>query len=136
MDYLLKGVPASRGVARGRVRLVHEWSRDVVLRRGEVLVVHFPAPSLSPLLSQAEALVCAFGGSLSALITLAQEYHIPAVIGLGDAVGQLREGDQVWVDGVTGIVSTFDSRGVWQVNVNGLVRLPKLKADALLSVTA
>lgn len=120
MDFLLKGQPASRGLAHGRVAIVNEWHSGIVLARGRVLVARFPLPVLSPALNQAEALVCAYGGALSSLVTLAREFRIPTVIGLGEAIAQLAEGDEVWVDGHSGTVSSFDTHGAWSVSIQNI----------------
>jgi pyruvate,water dikinase len=120
MNYLLKGQPASRGLAHGRVAIVNDWRTGQTLTRGCILVARFPLPVLAPALNRAEGLVCAYGGALANLIILAREFRVPAVIGLGEALTQLDEGDEIWVDGNTGIVSGFDPRGAWQVAIQNI----------------
>ena len=122
MDFMAKGVAAARGLVYGRVQRVCDSLPGMQIRRDSVLVARFPLTAYAPLLDRAAAVVCAQGDPLAALITLAREYQVPTVIGLGSAIDGLRDGDPIWVDGNTGIVSSFDPRGAWQVNIDRLVR--------------
>ena len=133
MNFIIRGTPASRGLAHGSVKVVREWTVGLTLQRGTVLVTRFPLTTLTPLLDQAVALVCGYGGMLSALVTIAREYRLPVVMGLGDAIEQLSDGDEVWVDGMSGIVSSFNPRGAWWVSVQDMVRLSPANEDVLLT---
>jgi len=122
LDFMAKGTAASRGLVCGRVQRVGDYRPGMEFGRDCILVARFPLTAYTPLLDRAGALVCAQGGPLAALITLAREYRVPAVIGLGVAIDSLRDGDTVWVDGSAGVVSSFDPRGAWQVNIASVVR--------------
>ena len=60
-------------------------------------------PSLTPLLATARALVTDHGGALSHGATLAREYGVPAVLGVGGATA-LADGVELYVDGDAGRV--------------------------------
>ncbi|HEX8951444.1 MAG TPA: PEP-utilizing enzyme, partial [Polyangia bacterium] len=68
-----------------------------------VLVVPAIVPSLTPLIAQARALVTDHGGALSHGATLAREYGVPAVLGVGHAT-TLADGVALYVDGDGGRV--------------------------------
>ena len=127
MDYMLKGTPGSRGYGSGRALVVSNMAGEVPPARGAVLVMRFPVPTFATLLNQAEALVCAYGSPQALLVELAQQFGIPAVVNLGETVSRIGDGEWLYVDGGGGIVSTFDQRGVWQISVSGVVRIPPAK---------
>jgi pyruvate,water dikinase len=114
MPYLLKGLPICRGLAHGRVRLMQTWNDNPSVQRGDVLVARFPLTPIAAYLGRASALVCAYGSRTAALLVIAREYRIPVVTGIGSGLERIAEGDLVWVDGSSGIISTFSPRGAWQ----------------------
>lgn len=124
MDFILRGTPASRGLARGRIAVVREWPTGMTVGPSTVLATDMPRAALSPLLNTAAALVCAHGGVLATLVTLAREYRVPVVIGLGAELELLPDGMDVWVDGTHGLVCSFDPRGAWRASVEQLARVP------------
>lgn len=101
---VLKGVPASPGVAEGRVRVVAGPEEFGTLRRGEVLVAPLTNPVWTPLFALAGALVADAGGSLSHGAIVAREYGIPAVVGAAGATEALKDGQVVRVNGTRGEV--------------------------------
>ncbi len=60
---------------------MHEWAPGLTVGPSVVLATPTPRAALSPLLNSAAALVCAHGGVLATLVTLAREYRVPVVIG-------------------------------------------------------
>jgi rifampicin phosphotransferase len=101
----LRGVPGSPGRSLGRVRVIRDQTEFDRLRPGEVLVAPTTSPPWSVLFLQAAAVVTDSGGVLSHTAVIAREYGIPAVLATGEATRRLSDGDQVTVDGTTGIVS-------------------------------
>jgi rifampicin phosphotransferase len=98
------GQPASPGRASGPVRVVRGPQDFDQFKAGEVLVAKVTAPAWTPLFGRAAAVVTD-GGSLAAHASLvAREYGIPAVVATGDATRQLRDGQNVTVDGSAGFV--------------------------------
>jgi pyruvate,water dikinase len=67
-----------------------------------VLVVSALLPQLAYLLPSARALVTAHGGATSHGATLAREYGVPAVLGIGTLA--IADGAELWVDGAAGRV--------------------------------
>ena len=72
---------------------------------GEILVCPFTDPSWTPLFSLVAGVVAEAGGPLSHAAIVAREYGIPAVLGVGDATVQIRDGDLIVVDGSAGAVT-------------------------------
>jgi phosphohistidine swiveling domain-containing protein len=100
---VLRGA-ASSGQARGRAVVVRALAdAPASLPPDAVLVVPAIVPSLTPLLAAARALVTDHGGALSHGATLAREYGVPAVLGVGRATS-LPDGVELYVDGDAGRV--------------------------------
>jgi pyruvate,water dikinase len=101
---VLRGMPASSGMARGPARILMDPSDGALLHKGEILVAPFTDPGWTPLFLTAGALVMEIGGTMSHGAVVAREYGIPAVVGVKDATRLLREGEMIEVDGGTGEV--------------------------------
>jgi phosphohistidine swiveling domain-containing protein len=105
--------PRARTILRGAATAGHARGRAVVVRAlaeapsslpaDAILVVAAIVPSLTPLIAGARALVTDHGGALSHGATLAREYGVPAVLGVGSATA-LADGTELYVDGDTGRV--------------------------------
>ena len=104
-DALLTGTPASRGQAKGTVRIIRGPDEFGLLRSGEILVCPYTNPSWTPLFQRAAAVVVDLGGMGSHAAIVAREYGIPAVMGTGSGTSTLLEGQTVVVDGITGRVT-------------------------------
>ena len=101
---LLSGTPASRGRAKGPVRIIGGPDEFGRLQSGDVLVCPYTNPSWTPLFQRAAAVVVDMGGLGSHAAIVAREYGIPAVMGTGKGTRTLAEGQNVIVDGSTGTV--------------------------------
>ncbi len=100
----LRGVPASRGVAVGKARLVRGADDFGKVCRGEIIVAPATTPVWTPLFGVAAGLVTEFGGMLSHSGVVAREYGLPAVLGVPEAMRLLHDGDEIEVDGDRGEV--------------------------------
>ena len=111
---LIKGVPASSGLRRGRAKLVRSLADFPKMTKGDVLVCRSSNVSWIPLFTIAAAVVTDVGGSLSHAAVVAREFGVPAVVGCDVALTTLRDGELVEVDGDRGTVrqiSSLDARG-------------------------
>jgi pyruvate,water dikinase len=106
---VLRGAPASAGVARGPARLVRNLEEFAKFRRGDVLVCQSSNVSWIPLFTSAAAVVTEVGGPLSHAAVVAREFGIPAVVGTSVALSTLTDGEPLEVDGSAGIVRRLES---------------------------
>lgn len=104
---LLRGAPASAGVAEGPVRVVHGPAEFDRLHDGDILVAPFTTPAWTPLFRRAAAVIADAGGAGSHAAIVAREYGIPAVMGTGDATTRLVDGQRIRVDGRSGLVTAL-----------------------------
>ena len=111
-EVLLRGTPASPGIAHGPVRVITGLDDFDQFRPGEVLVCRTTSPAWTPLLACATAVVTEIGGMLAHAAILAREFGIPAVLAAPGAMTVLADGQQVAVDGSAGTVTvpTNDTR--------------------------
>lgn len=100
---LLKGTPASAGQVRGRARVILDPA-GARLEHGEILVAPSTDPGWTPLFLTAGGLVMEMGGAMSHGAVVAREYGIPAVVGVADATERIHAGQELIVDGTTGVV--------------------------------
>lgn len=99
----LSGIPASRGVYTGRVRVVRSVGDLSRLQAGDVLVVPYSDVGWTPLFAQAGGVIAESGGLLSHSSIIAREYRIPAVVSVAGAT-LLKDNTLVTIDGYKGEV--------------------------------
>lgn len=102
---LVRGVPASPGLASGRVKValtVEEAAKK--MERGDVLVTKMTDPDWVPYMKLASAIVTDEGGMTAHAAIVSRELGIPAVVGTGEATKKLRDEMEVTVDGGKGVV--------------------------------
>jgi pyruvate,water dikinase len=101
---VLMGTGASKGIVRGRARVLaglHEADR---LQNGDILVCRTTAPPWTPLFSIAGGIVTDGGGILSHSAICAREYGIPCVVGTQTATQRIPDGAMLEIDGTKGTV--------------------------------
>ena len=99
----LRGIPASAGLASGRVVVVEDPSLDAPVD-GAVLVCRVTDPAWLPLMLRCAGLVTERGGPLSHAAIVARELGLPAVVGTRGAVAAGRAAALAHVDGSAGVV--------------------------------
>jgi pyruvate,water dikinase len=103
-DGSLTGTPASAGTVTAAARVVLD-PVGAHIEPGEILVAPSTDPGWTPLFLTAGGLVMEMGGPNSHGAVVAREYGIPAVVGVDGAVERIATGDQITVDGTSGVIS-------------------------------
>ena len=98
-----RGLGCYPGVVRGRVRVVLD-PRTAVLERGEILVAERTDPGWVMLFPAASGLLVERGSLLSHSAIVARELGLPAVVSVRGLTSWLATGDEVELDGRTGVV--------------------------------
>ena len=101
----LRGIPAARGSVRGRARVLRDAGDLDLLQPGEILVCESTSASWTLAFGVIAGCVCDSGGTLSHAAIVGREYGVPTVTACGVATSTIRDGDQVQVDGATGVVT-------------------------------
>ena len=100
----LRGQAASKGIARGRARVIRALSEAERLQQGDILVCQTTAPPWTPLFAIAAGVVTDTGGVLSHSAICAREYAIPCVVATQVATHVIPDGAMITVDGSGGVV--------------------------------
>ncbi|HLF71057.1 MAG TPA: PEP-utilizing enzyme [Dehalococcoidia bacterium] len=106
---VINGMGASRGVARGRARIIVNLSDSERLSTGDILICRTTSPPWTPLFSIAGGVVTDAGGILSHSAICAREYGIPCVVGTQVATQQVPEGAMIEIDGTKGSVTILQA---------------------------
>jgi pyruvate,water dikinase len=101
----LSGAPASPGEVEGPARVVRNLDQIKEVRPGEILVCTVTSPAWAPIFSKIQATVTDIGGIMSHAAIVSREYGLPAVVGTGTATARIKTGQQLRVDGSTGVVT-------------------------------
>jgi pyruvate,water dikinase len=98
-----KGLGCCPGVVRGPVRVITD-PRNATLKMGDILVAERTDPGWIMLFPSASGLLVERGSLLSHSAIVAREMGIPAIVSLTGVTRWLKDGDQVELDGSTGVV--------------------------------
>lgn len=101
---ILKGDPASPGVASGPVKIVASAREIDQVSPGDVLVAPQTNPDYVPAMRKVVAIITETGGRTSHAAIVSRELGIPAIVGVTGATKKLLPGQVVTVHGSRGIV--------------------------------
>ena len=102
---VLRGIPASAGVYKGKVKVVLDINKvGTSFKKGEILATSMTRPEYLSLMSKAGAFVTEEGGISCHAAIVAREMKKPCVIGVKNVTKFLKDGDIVIVDGVRGLI--------------------------------
>jgi len=101
---LVKGLPASPGIASGRVHLIPSVEHVSEFQPGEILVTEMTAPDWVPAMKKAKAIVADSGGMTCHAAIVSRELGIPCIVGSRNGTQLLSTGMDVTVDAKRGIV--------------------------------
>jgi phosphohistidine swiveling domain-containing protein len=104
----IQGHAASRGVVRGRAKVIHTLAEANQLQAGDILVTEATMPPWTPYFTVVAAIVTDTGGILCHAAVVAREVGIPAVVGTRIGTVMIRDGQLVEVDGSAGVVQVVD----------------------------
>ena len=104
LKLLLKGDPASPGIATGYTRVLKTAKEIYKLKEGEMLVTDMTTPDFVPAMKKASAIITNKGGQTSHAAIVSRELGIPCIVGTKLATKTLKNGTVVTVNGKTGEV--------------------------------
>lgn len=97
----LVGLGMSKGVARGRARVVPELAQIGRVEKGDILICNATDPGWAPVFTIISGLVLETGGMLAHGACLSREHGIPA-LQLRNAMRLIQDGDELEIRGETG----------------------------------
>ncbi len=105
----LQGMGVSPGIVTGTVKVLYD-PYEKTIEPGDILVAYTTDPGWTPLFVNAAAVLLEVGGQLQHGALVAREYGKPCVAGILDVTKDLKDGQQVEVDGSAGIVRLIEPR--------------------------
>lgn len=103
----LRGIPASSGKAKGKVKIILSEKDFSKFRPGMILVARATNPAWTPLIAIAGGVIADLGGSLCHAAIISREFGIPAVVGTQKATKILKDNQIVEIWGEKGLVSFY-----------------------------
>ncbi|MBD3213738.1 MAG: hypothetical protein GF311_14100 [Candidatus Lokiarchaeota archaeon] len=103
-SHIFKGIPASQGEIRGKIRVLTTIEDISKVKSGEILVVPRTDPGWTPIFSKIGGLITETGGVLSHGAVVSREYGVPAVTNISNACKYFKNGQVVTLNGYNGIV--------------------------------
>jgi len=101
---LVRGLPASPGINRGKVRNIKDITEIDRVKDGDILVTVMTNPDMVPAMRRAAAVVTDEGGRTCHAAIVSRELGIPCIVGAKKASEVLAEGLEVTVDATRGVV--------------------------------
>lgn len=105
---IAKGLPASPGIGRGKVKLIKDITEINLVEEGDILVTEMTNPDMVPAMRKATGVVTDEGGRTCHAAIVSRELQIPCIVGAKNATKVLKTGMQVTVDATRGIVFEGD----------------------------
>lgn len=103
----LSGIPVSKGVLKGRVRIVEKLEDAEALQKGEIMVARFTDVGWTPYFGIAGGIITEIGSPISHGAVVAREYGIPAVVSVKGAMQALSTGQYIELDGLKGSIKVM-----------------------------
>ena len=105
---LVQGLPASPGMAAGKVHIIPTTDRINEFKKGEILVTEMTAPDWVPVMRKSAAIVTNSGGTTCHAAIVSRELGIPCIVGTASrgkpATESITDGIMVTVDAKLGVV--------------------------------
>lgn len=99
-----KGMVACEGNVRGIAKIFLVPEKLSKMKKGNILVTTMTTPDFIPLMQKASAIVTDIGGLLSHAAIVSREMKKPCIIGTEIATKVLKDGDEIEVDAIEGVV--------------------------------
>ena len=95
---LSKGTGVGSGSVSGRVRLVDSPEAAAAIQSGEILVMHETGADYVEAIRKAKGVITEAGGLDSHAALIAQRTGVPTIVGVSNAIANLRQGEIVTMD--------------------------------------
>ncbi|MFH1790054.1 MAG: PEP-utilizing enzyme [bacterium] len=101
---VLKGMPASLGIAKGKVKIVFGIKDLKKVNEGDIIVAITTHPDYVPAMHRASAIITDEGGLTSHAAIVSRELKIPCIVGTKSATSILKDGNTIEIDAERGLI--------------------------------
>lgn len=105
---LAKGLAASPGIGRGRVKNIQDLNNINQVEDGDILVTGMTNPDMVPAMRKCAGVITDEGGRTCHAAIVSRELGIPCIVGAKDASEKLKNGQFVTMDATRGVVYRGD----------------------------
>lgn len=132
---LVTGRAVGEMIGSGKVRVILDVHNLAQLKPGEVLVTYKTDPDWEPVMKKASAIVTSQGGRTCHAAIIARELGIPAIVGTGNGIGVLKNGQEVTVSCAGGEEGQV-YQGILPYEVNEVIleNLPRTRTQIMMNV--
>ncbi|HTT02182.1 MAG TPA: phosphoenolpyruvate synthase [Steroidobacteraceae bacterium] len=132
---LASGRSIGQRIGAGPARIIRNVAEMARVQPGDVLVADMTDPDWEPVMKRAAAIITDRGGRTCHAAIIARELGIPAVVGCGNALTSVRDGQEVTVscaEGDTGYV--YSGRLEFEQRQIELDRMPPVPVKIMMNV--
>ena len=101
----IRGLGANNGKITGTARVIEDFTQIDRLQEGDILVTRFTDTGWTPKFAILSGIVTEYGGILCHAAIVSREYGSPAIVCCKDAMSKISDGQQITIDGSTGVVT-------------------------------
>ena len=134
-EVLSEGRAIGQKIGSGVARVVRTLAEMSQFQAGDVLVADMTDPDWEPIMKRAAAIVTNRGGRTCHAAIIARELGVPAVVGTGDAMRSIKDGQQVTVscaEGDTGYIYQGDLG--FDITTTDLENMPPAPLKIMMNV--
>jgi len=132
-DVLVEGLAIGSAIATGKAFVLDSPDEADRFEDGGILVTRMTDPDWGPLMERAAAIVTDHGGRTSHAAIVSRELGIPAVIGAGDATGEIEDGRPITASCATGEKGmVFDGELKFESTEIDTRDLPRIDTDLMM----
>jgi phosphoenolpyruvate synthase/pyruvate phosphate dikinase len=102
----LKGIVASKGYAKGKVKICFSVKDTLKVKKGDILVAPMTYPSFIDAMNKASAFITDEGGITSHAAIISREMKKPCIIGTKNATSILKDNQLIEVDADNNVINT------------------------------
>lgn len=103
---------ASKGIARGRAKIVISFSDFKKVKKRDILVVINTSPDYIDVIKKAAAIVAEEGGVTTHVSIISRETKKPCIVGFSNATNIFKDGDIIEVDANKGLVKLIKKKTI------------------------
>ncbi len=105
---IITGVSASKGKAKGRVKIILKDEDYKKFKKGDVIVTNLTIPEHAMYIREAGAVILEQGGVTSHFAKKARELKKPCIVNAGQVTKILKDDDLIEVDADKGIIKILN----------------------------
>jgi pyruvate,water dikinase len=131
---LLEGISVGQSAAVGRARLIPSAQAMHEFQDGEVLVTTATDPDWEPIMKRAAGIITERGGRTSHAAIVSRELGVPAIVGTGDALQRILQGQEVTLDATQARGYVYAGAGKIVTEEHSLRDLPPTRTKIMLNL--